>query len=481
MSNVIGAPGDRNDYVKFRVTGRQKLRMSLRGLRANADVQLFNQAGVAIAGSYRVGAAADSINCDLEAGTYYVRVFSVGNRTNYSLSLSTRRLANSSTPLDNPAPTGNRADWTVMIYMSADNLERYTIEDFREMASVGSNSNVNILLQYDRTAADHSSFTRGQATDDTRYGNWTDTRRGLISYGSTPGTHWGTSIGEANMGDASTLRNFLNWGMSNYQADNYAVVVWGHGSGHEVAYDDITGDALSANEFNSVLGSLPDTVDVLGMDACLMGTVEFAHAVRDSASVYVGSQELIPGTGWNYATTLQDLVANPSMTATQFGSSIVNRYAQTYPSGDETLSAIALTVMRDSNPFNLSTTLSDFANAVMYTATDYDLQELGSARNADSNAYGEGDYPDYVDIGNLFSRVVNNGWISTSIRTAAQDVLTAYNSTVISNFTAIAGHSSGLSVYFSERGQYPSSDYLGVTSNFVNDTAWDDFLAWGDW
>ncbi|MBD2464386.1 pre-peptidase C-terminal domain-containing protein [Oscillatoria sp. FACHB-1407] len=490
LTDGVGGAGDRSDFARFTVTGRQNLRLSLRGMTANADVQLFNQAGVAIAGSYQKGAAADRINCDLEAGTYYVRVFSTSGRTNYNLSLSTRRLSNVSTMADNPAPTGNRADWTVMVYMSSDDLESYTIEDFREMASIGSTSNVNIVLQYDRTAADHPKFIKGQATDDTRYGNWTDTRRGLVSYGSTPGRHWGTSIGEANMGDANTLRNFLDWSMSNYQADNYALIVWGHGSGTEVAFDDITNDALSANEFNSVLGGLSDTIDLVGMDACLMGTVEFAHAIRDNASVFVGSQENIPGTSWDYATTLQDLVANPAMTASQFGSSIVNRYAQTYPLNIEypvdekdleTLSAIDLTAMRDSNPFNLSSALSDFANAVMYTATDSDLQALGSTRNTYSNQYGEGSFPDYVDIGHLFSNVVNNSWISTDIRAAAQDVLTAYTNTIISNFTATADRSTGLSIYFSARGKYPSSNHLEVTSNFVNDTLWDNFLAWEDW
>gem|GEM_PF-3887175 len=43
------------------------------------------------------------------------------------------------------------ANWTVMIYMAADNdLEPYAISDFLELSSVGSSSSVNILVQLDR-------------------------------------------------------------------------------------------------------------------------------------------------------------------------------------------------------------------------------------------------------------------------------------------------------------------------------------------
>jgi len=78
-----------------------------------------------------------------------------------------------------------------MVYMAADNdLEQFGIKDFLEMSSVGSNSDVNIVVQFDRTP----EF-------DSTYDNCTDTRQGLIQAGDLPNSGWGTSIGEANMGD----------------------------------------------------------------------------------------------------------------------------------------------------------------------------------------------------------------------------------------------------------------------------------------
>ncbi|MDX2215753.1 MAG: clostripain-related cysteine peptidase [Oculatellaceae cyanobacterium bins.114] len=477
LRDAIDMASDRNDYVRFTVSNPQNLRVSMRGLRADADVQLLNQAGVAIAGSYRSGTAIERINCDLQAGTYFVRVFSKNGRTNYNLSLSSR--ATTLLPPDNPPTPTEPADWTVMVYMSADNLEQFSIQDFQEMAAVGSNNNVNIVVQLDRTAANHPSFVSGAAQDDARFGNWTDTRRGLVSYGSTPGLNWGTSIGEVNMGDATTLQNFVTWGTTTYQADNYALVLWGHGSGFEVSFDDLTNDGITTNELNSVLSTTD--IDLVGSDACLMGTVEFAHAIRDKASVFVGSQENIPGTGWDYTRVFQNLSANPTMTVTQFGSSIVSAYAQTYPSNIETLSAIDLTALRSSNPNNLGNALSQFVGSVMGSATSADLSGIGRARDRYSNAYGEGGAPSYIDIGNLFSDIVNSWVISSTIRTAAQAVLNAYSDVVLENFTAVPGRASGLSIYMSPRGYYPLSDYDQIAASFTAETQWDALLNWVEW
>ena len=57
--------------------------------------------------------------------------------------------------------------WTVMVYLDADNnLESAGIDDFLEMALVGSTEDVNIVVQMDRISG-----------DDSRYDNWTTARR----------------------------------------------------------------------------------------------------------------------------------------------------------------------------------------------------------------------------------------------------------------------------------------------------------------
>ncbi|NJR66906.1 MAG: hypothetical protein HC772_18900 [Leptolyngbyaceae cyanobacterium CRU_2_3] len=315
------------------------------------------------------------------------------------------------------------AEWTVMVYMAGNNLENYAIQDFLELAAAGSDSKVNIVVQLDRSTGNTSA-----------YGNWTDTRRGLVRADNTPNANWGTSIGEANMGNANTLKGFVDWSTSTYKAERYALVMWGHGDGFNVSYDDVTDDGITSSELSRALSGLSTPVDVVGADACLMGMTEFAHQISNNASVFVGSQELEPAKGWNYTPILKDLKANPEMTATQLGSSIVTRYGQTYPKGNETLSAINLSALRSSNSSSLTNAISHFATTLMSnTTTGYDLSTLDLWRDRYANDFGEVDKAyanNFCDVGKLFTGFVNNSGISTPLRTAAQTVLESYRSAI---------------------------------------------------
>lgn len=460
LASGIGG-SDINDYYRFTVGTTSTFSLSMTGMSADADVRLLNSTGGLIVGSTNAGSTSEAISPrSLSAGTYYVQVSPYSGSTNYNLSLSANPIGNTTT-----------ANWTFMVYMAGDNLESFGIGDFLEMSGVGSTSNVNIVTQFDRTAGINSS-----------YGDWTDTRRGIVRRGDTPGLSWGTSIGEANMGDANTLSNFVNWGMTNYQANNYALVLWGHGSGFNVAYDDITGDSISATELSSVLGGLSRNISLVGTDACLMGMTEFAHQIRNNASVFVGSQELEAGDGWNYTTALSDLTANSTMTATQLGTTLVNRYGQHYSSVgfngiEDTLSAIDLVALRSSNSNNLSARLSQFATTIMNNATSNDRSRLETHR-ANSGTFGDGDFPEYRDLGTLLSRTANDTTMTGSIRTAAQTALNAYNSVIIQNYSSINQRGTGLSINFQARGTYVDSSYNSSNLAFAADTVWDEFLRW---
>jgi Clostripain family len=384
-------------------------------------------------------------------------------------------------PLDLPVAAAP-ALWTVMVYMAADTLETFAVEDFLEMAAIGSNAGVNIVVQLDRTA--------GSDTD-TSYGDWTDTRRGLVRAGDTPTELWGSSLGEVDMGDVSSLADFVNWSMGNYQAENYALVTWGHGSGFGVAYDDRSYDVngssnISAQELNAVLSTAVDRVDLVGADACLMGMTEFAYEICNSASVFVGSQELEPGTGWDYTSILADLSQTPTLTAAQWGGSIVQHYGEFYsgigndPWIAETLSAIDLSALQDSNANGLGNRLNQFAAIALTTATADDLFRLDQTRDALANRFGDDSYPDYCDVGQLFTTIANDAGFSVDVRTAAQAVVDAYSAAIIRNFSA-DGRGTGLSLYFSDKGRYARSDYTTQAASFTANTVWDEFLNSPRW
>ncbi|MEK7396900.1 MAG: hypothetical protein AAB116_08180, partial [Candidatus Poribacteria bacterium] len=94
-----------------------------------------------------------------------------------------------------------KKEWTFMVYLDGDNnLEECGIDDFVEMAKVGSNENINIVVQFDRAGYDN------------RYDNWETTKRFYITQGMTPvATNAIEDIGEANMGSSQTVINFGDW------------------------------------------------------------------------------------------------------------------------------------------------------------------------------------------------------------------------------------------------------------------------------
>ncbi len=352
-----------------------------------------------------------------------------------------------------------QAEWTLLIYMDADNnLEPAGIGDFLEMADVGSDENVNIVVQFDR----HVGW-------DTGHDDWTDTRRGLIDPGDEPDTTWGASIGEVNMGDPQTLVDFVEWGMQTYPASRYAVVLWDHGSGwhargesrpsRAVCSDECVpcsqdspdcdmhgatcdlddgccadGDILFMQELGNALQVIEIDVqelDLVGFDACLMGMVEVAYEIREHARVMVGSERSEPNDGWPYDMLLADLVADPLMSTTDLGSTMVSRYYESY--GDsQTHSMIGLSSIND-----LASRIDAFAQALRY---DW------NGNNAECAA-------------------------------AAHRVMMAVDSAVLAERHGSSWPGShGLAVYFPEESFDFDSNYTGTTIQFPQDTRWEEFL-----
>jgi ELWxxDGT repeat protein len=91
-SDWVGS-SDRNDYYKFTLGAGGSFNLALSDLGANADVQLLDSNGTAIAGSGNAGTANESIARSLAAGTYYIRVLpGPDQNTHYNLSVSTSNL-----------------------------------------------------------------------------------------------------------------------------------------------------------------------------------------------------------------------------------------------------------------------------------------------------------------------------------------------------------------------------------------------------
>src|SRR4051812_32324835 len=202
------------------------------------------------------------------------------------------------------APTlpSTPADWTVLVFLNADNsLDPESLDDFREMAKVGSSDRVNVVLQWDRL---------GEADP-----KWEKTKRLKVTKNLAVPSNESGNIGEINMGSPDELRKFIVWGKASFPANHYALVIWDHGQGFRAATRGMTtahvnhatsapavrgagfrsissddtngGDKLYNKEVHDAVAG--QGIDIIGFDACLMSMVETAYVLRDDAKVMVGS------------------------------------------------------------------------------------------------------------------------------------------------------------------------------------------------
>jgi hypothetical protein len=121
-----------------------------------------------------------------------------------------------------PLPPAPQADWTVMVFLNADNnLEQAGLLNFRQMARVDNTPRVNVLVQFDRI---------GRFANTTP--QWTQTLRFRVGKGMEPLPAYALQdICEANMGDGAVLEAFVRWSLASFPANHYMLVIWDHGQG----------------------------------------------------------------------------------------------------------------------------------------------------------------------------------------------------------------------------------------------------------
>ncbi len=236
-------------------------------------------------------------------------------------------------------------EWTFMVYMNSDNdLESAGIKDLNEMENVGSTSKVNIVVQCDRSPEYDESN-----------GNWIGARRFYMEKDadfSAVNSKMIQNIGESvDMGDPAVLLDFLKWGVKNYPAKKYAVIIWNHGSGWKfansrfspvkgISYDESSGNHLDNFKLTAALAEAVKfnggkKFEILTMDACLMAMLEVAYQIKDTAKIYVASEEVAPGDGMPYDLILSKLAEKPSMDERELSQIMVENDIRSYKGGSQ--------------------------------------------------------------------------------------------------------------------------------------------------
>lgn len=286
--------------------------------------------------------------------------------------------------------------WTVMVYLCGTDLESeggFASSNIKEMMGAVASEDVNILIQ-----------TGGTRSWEIEEINTEELQRYQIISGNIKLI--GTSP-LASMGEADTLGDFLSWGVENFPAAKYACILWNHGSGsvEGVAFDEVFGmDSLDLKELSQGVSEAGVQFELIGFDACLMATLETAAALAPYGRYMVASQEMEPGSGWDYIAMLNSLAENSAQTGLELGKVICDSfYEKCAAEGMESLVTLSVTELS-----KVPALVQDFdqmaAEMKGFTALPEKLQPLTQAILRAENYGGNNDnegYSNMVDLGDI--------------------------------------------------------------------------------
>jgi uncharacterized protein (TIGR03382 family) len=308
-------------------------------------------------------------------------------------------------------------EWTLLFYFSADSgNEGGAIRDINALERGIDSTDYNIVVQIDRIPGNDSSN-----------GDWTDCRRFLIEPDPDPDNVIRSteleSIGEVNMGDPQTVADFVDWGVENYPAERYAVMIWGGAMPNGIAADF---SESSPDPIRTIYGGLTEAyalattaigrrLDLCVLWGCNYGMFENDFVIKEYCDVTARSE--IPT---NYmlsaATAIPTwLNANPAASAREFGAAWVDGYIDT------------AVLMGAWASIDLGPGYVDLALAVDIFARE--LIKAGGITQGDIAAAMGNTVRCYAaefDLNHFAKNIANTPALPQSLKDAAQSVIDAY-------------------------------------------------------
>jgi len=354
------------------------------------------------------------------------------------------------------------ASWTYMVYMGADNnLSNSGLVDLNEMESVGSDANVKIALQAE-FSLNYGSFL---SSNHPNYNG--ETLRFLVTKDndtSDVNIEAGTSIGNKDMADPDTLRDFIIWATRTYPADHYVLVIWDHGAGWKesrlsmtnskgAVQDETSGSFMTLPQLAQAVTDAGVDLDIINFDACLMGMYEVLYEFNELTDYMVFSEETEPGDGDPYDTILSALVASPSMSASTLATTIVNKYYESYSSGSNRTEGITKSAVDMSYVNDLHTQVVALADGII---DEYDsISSVLSSAQSESQAYSYEENHDLYDFASYLATNLSSG----DTKTAAAAITTTVTSMVIANqkYGSAVDDSYGIAIYVPTNNQISSA------------------------
>jgi len=232
-----------------------------------------------------------------------------------------------------------------------------------------------------------------------------------------------SDLGNVDMGTPAQLTKFIEWGQKTYPADRYILVFWDHGGGTLGGFggystakppgDFPTTSGLTVAQLREVVkanvAKTGKKFELIGFDACLMGTLEIANSFTGSANYLVASQDIEAGAGWDWTAMVNFVVGNPNADGGKIGTAIAKSfYAKLERAGEGENKAATMSVINLEKIKPLNEALAAFSDWQQKVVTDggtdawYELAHFRSSTmdfyTSDLDLSGSGDTVDIVDL-----------------------------------------------------------------------------------
>ena len=358
--------------------------------------------------------------------------------------------------------TGSESDKntaTVMVYMCGSDLESsggMGTADLREMVNAEPGEKINLLV-YTGGAKKWKNSVVSARTNQIYEVTTENGRSGLKTVES--------DLGDLPMSDPATLASFIKEAVEKYPSNRYILVLWDHGGGslNGYAYDEKhpRGGYMTLAGIKQAVADSKVKFDIIGFDACLMGSLENALMLSDYADYLVASEETEPGTGWYYTNWVDLLSNDPAADTVTLSKQIIDDFttasARAQRGAETTLAVTDLAELSARVP----QAFVDFSND---TTKLLESENYGRVSNARSNTreFASSERLDQIDIVDF---AVNLG------TDAAEELAAQVLASVKYNRTSKGYEDAhGLSIYF----PYRSARKVDTAAETYRDIGLDD-------
>ncbi|MBO4565434.1 MAG: hypothetical protein J5720_08370 [Bacteroidaceae bacterium] len=221
-----------------------------------------------------------------------------------------------------------------------------------------------------------------------------------------------------NSASPTVLDQVLDYFFKHYEAQDYGLVLWSHGSGWINASSespqrrsfavDTSSDGttrMMIPEMASVLSKYPKFEYIL-FDACFMQAIEVIYELRAAAKYIIGSPAEMPGPGAPYHKVVPALFLHES--EHKIAEAIVNAYGSYYNSTLSSSGGVVLSAARTDD------TLDNFVSVMAEMFEKYSFLDETKYVNClnyfhyDWNIWSAYDTPDFYDIQGIMKAVVTD-------------------------------------------------------------------------